>query len=104
MAATGRKGVAMGKDKFKKRKEHKRLIRAELLRRNVKVTAIAADLGVTIQAVYKGMMTGSARVKAALIEAGVPARMLGKAPSPQPSSTRGEGDEEYRQDACATEG
>jgi hypothetical protein len=76
----------MGKDKFKKRKERKRLIRAELLRRNILVRDIAAGLGVTIQAVYKGMGAGSARVKAALIEAGVPTRMFKADSSTQPKS------------------
>jgi|WetSurMetagenome_2_1015567.scaffolds.fasta_scaffold1178475_2 hypothetical protein len=108
----------MGKDKFKKRKERKRLIRAELLRRNILVRDIAAGLGVTIQAVYKGMGAGSARVKAALIEAGVPERMFKQAPSPQPKSPltplcKGGGregdkhrqeDKDHRLEACATEG
>ena len=74
----------MGKDKFKKRKERKRLIRAELLRRNILVRDIAAGLGISMVAVYKGMMTGSARVTAALIEAGVPMRLLKQIPAPQP--------------------
>ena len=85
----------MSKDKFQKRKERKRLIRAELLRRDIKVTEIAAGLGYTVQAIYKGM-TSSPKVMAALIEAGVPARLFGKTPSPQPSPTRGEGEDELR--------
>ena len=35
----------MSKDKFKKRKERKRLVRAEMLRRDVKAQQIAAGLG-----------------------------------------------------------
>jgi hypothetical protein len=113
----------MGKDKFKKRKERKRLIRAELLRKNIMVKEIAAGLGVTIQAVYKGMGAGSARVTEALIAAGVPKRLLKQIPPSPPlekggdcSSTQpkgghtgpplqqGEVDEDHRYEACASGG
>jgi len=84
----------MAKHKFRKRKERKRLIRAEMLRRNITVREIAAGLrhtsgqAYTVQAVYKGMLS-SPKVMAALIAAGVPAKMFGKEPS-QSSSFREE--------------
>jgi hypothetical protein len=94
LEACATKGKEMGKDKFKKRKERKRLIRAELLRRNIRVKDVAAGLGVSMVAVYKGMMTGSARVAAALIEAGVPARMF---------KSRGQGSGARGQDSTSPE-
>ena len=74
----------MAKDKFRKRKEQKRLIRGEMVGRGIRVVEVAARLRhpggkpYTVQAVYKGM-TSSPRVVAALISAGVPARLFGKA-------------------------
>ena len=79
----------MSKDKFKKRKERKRLVRAEMLRRDVKAQQIAAGLGYTVQAVYKGMIS-SPKVMAALVAAGVPEKMFGR--------------KDHRPEACATKG
>lgn len=76
----------MAKDKFRKRKEQKRLIRGEMIKRGIRVAEIAAGLKhpggkpYTVQAVYKGM-TNSPRVMAALIAAGIPARLFGKTAS-----------------------
>ena len=88
----------MGKDKFRKRKERRRLIRGEMTKRGISGKDIAARVNRTESAVSQGCAT-SPRIVAALIEAGVPRRMFGKAaPSPQPSP-QGEGDKEGR--GCA---
>ncbi len=65
----------MGKDKFTKRKEWRRLIRGEMVKRGIYAKDIAAQLGITAGAVSKGY--GVPRIVAALIEAGVPARLFG---------------------------
>jgi len=76
----------MSKDKFKKRKERRRLIRGEMTKRGISGKEIAARVNRTESAVSQGCAT-SPRIVAALIEAGVPARLFGKAaPSPQPKS------------------
>jgi hypothetical protein len=93
----------MGKDKFKKRKEARRLIRGEMTKRGILGKEIAVQAGVCEAAVSRYCAT-SPRIVAALIKAGVPERMFKHAPSPQPSPLKGEGDKDHRQDACATGG
>jgi hypothetical protein len=98
----------MGKDKFKKRKERRRLIRGEMTKRGISGKEIAARVNRTESAVSQGCAT-SPRIVAELIRQGVPARLFGKSrgqdsPSPLSSPTRGEGDKDHRRDACATEG
>lgn len=90
----------MGKDKFKKRKEARRLIRGEMTKRGILGKEIAAQAGVCEAAVSRYCAT-SPRIVAALIEAGVPERMFKHAPSTQPSSTRGEGEENKEAGSCA---
>jgi predicted transcriptional regulator len=65
----------MSKDKFKKRKERRRLIRGEMTKRGISGKEIAAKVGVDPSAVSKYCAT-SPRIVAALIEAGVPARLF----------------------------
>jgi|GEM_PF-1886764 hypothetical protein len=65
----------MGKDKFTKRKEWKRLIRGEMVKRGIFAKDIAAKLKITEGAVSKGY--GVPRIMEAIIEAGVPARLFG---------------------------
>lgn len=69
----------MSKDKFKKRKDRRRLIRGEMTKRGISGRAIATKIGVDPSAVSRGCAT-SPRIVAALIEAGIPARLFGKAP------------------------
>ena len=73
----------MSKNKFKKRKDRKRLIRAEMVKRGILSKEIAARLGVSEPAVSQGCAT-SPRIVAALIEAGVPERVFGKIAPPRP--------------------
>jgi len=65
----------MSKDKFKKRKEKRRLIRGEMTKRGIVGKEVAVRLGITPGAVSKYCAT-SPRIVAALIEAGIPARMF----------------------------
>lgn len=65
----------MGKDKFKKRKERRRLIRGEMTKRGISGIEIAARVNRTPSAVSQGCAT-SPRIVAALIEAGVPAKLF----------------------------
>jgi hypothetical protein len=95
----------MGKNKFTKRKEARRLIRGEMTKRGIVGKAIALQLGISEAAVSKGCAT-SPRIVAALIEAGVPRRMFGKAApaaksplTPLYKGGEGEGDKEGR--TCA---
>jgi hypothetical protein len=81
----------MGKDKFKKRKERRRLIRGEMTKRGISGKEIAAQTGLTESAVSQGCAT-SPRVREALIKAGLPARLFGKATAAQPSPSGGEGE------------
>jgi thiamine biosynthesis lipoprotein ApbE len=64
----------MGKDKFTKRKEWRRLIRGEMVKRGIYAKDIAKQLKITAGAVSKGY--GVPRIQEALIEAGVPARLF----------------------------
>ena len=73
----------MSKNKFKKRKDRKRLIRAEMVKRGILSKEIAARLGISEPAVSQGCAT-SPRIVAALIEAGVPERVFGKTSPPSP--------------------
>jgi len=65
----------MGKDKFSKRKERKRLVRAEMVKRGIYAKDIAAALNISESAVSQGCTT-SPRTVAALIEAGIPVRLF----------------------------
>lgn len=65
----------MAKDKFKKRKERKRRVRAEMVKRGIRSKEIAARLGISEPAVSQGCAT-SPRIVAALIEAGLPERLF----------------------------
>jgi lambda repressor-like predicted transcriptional regulator len=100
----------MGKDKFKKRQQKRRLIRAEMTKRGISGREIAAQAGVCEAAVSRYCAT-SPRVVEALIKAGVPERLFGKkarSSQPKPPLTPpykgGEGEGEHRQDGCLTEG
>ena len=85
----------MAKDKFRKRKDLRRNIRGEMTKRGIVGREIAAKLNITPGAVSKGCAT-SPRIIAALIEAGVPARMFGKDRG-QGSGVRGQGSEDRGQ-------
>ncbi len=78
----------MSKDKFRKRQERRRLIRGEMTKRGISGRKIAAQLGITPGAVSKYCAT-SPRIVAALIEAGLPAKLFGDkarvAQSPAPT-------------------
>jgi hypothetical protein len=96
----------MSKDKFKKRKLQRRKIRWAMEDLGIKGKDIAARLGISEAAVSQGCAT-SPRIVAALVEAGVPARLFGKAaPAPQPGAAggtpalRGEGAKEKEEAAC----
>jgi hypothetical protein len=99
----------MGKDKFKKRKERRRLIRGEMTKRGISGKDIAVRVNRTESAVSQGCAT-SPRIVAALIEAGVPERMFKHVLQPKSPLTplckggEGEGDKDHRLEACATEG
>lgn len=80
----------MGKDKFGRRKERKRLVRAEMVKRGILAKEIAKELNISESAVSQGCATSS-RIVAALIEAGLPERLFG-------------GKKNGRQDAAPTEG
>ncbi len=67
----------MSKDKFKKRKERRRFIRGEMTKRGITGKQIAARLGISEPAVSVGCATAP-RIVAALIEAGMPARLFKK--------------------------
>ncbi len=64
----------MGKNKFTKRKEKRRAIRGEMVKRGILAKDIAAQLGITEAAVSQGY--GVPRIMAALIQAGLPARLF----------------------------
>jgi FixJ family two-component response regulator len=66
----------MGKDKFRKRKERRRLIRGEMTKRGILGKQIAAQLGISEAAVSQGCATSS-RIVAALIAAGMPENLFG---------------------------
>jgi hypothetical protein len=78
----------MAKDKFKKRKERRRQIRGEMTKRGILGKDIAAQLGISEPAVSVGCAT-SPRVVAALIAAGMPARLFGKGAASTDSATKG---------------
>jgi hypothetical protein len=80
----------MGKDKFEKRKEARRLIRGEMTKRGILGKEIAVQAGVCEAAVSRYCAT-SPRVVAALIKAGVPERLFKQIP-PSPPLQRGEKD------------
>jgi transcriptional regulator with XRE-family HTH domain len=65
----------MSKDKFRKRKDRRRLIRGEMTKRGISGREIAARIGVDPSTVSKYCAT-SPRVIAALIEAGVPEKFF----------------------------
>jgi hypothetical protein len=84
----------MADDKCTKRKKMRRLIRGEMTKRGIKGKDIAAQLGLCEMAVSKGCAT-SPRVVAALIEAGIPARLF--------PAQRRRGKKDGRQDAAPPE-
>lgn len=65
----------MSKDKFKKPRERRRIIRGEMTKRGISGKEIAARLGISEPAVSQGCATAP-RIVAALIEAGMPARLF----------------------------
>jgi len=65
----------MSKDKFKKRKDRRRLIRGEMTKRGISGKALAAKIGVSEATVSRYCAT-SPQVVAALIAAGVPAGLF----------------------------
>ena len=77
----------MSKEKFRKRKERKRLIRAEMVKRGILSKEIAARLGISEPAVSQGCAT-SPRIVAEIIAAGVPARLFGES---RGQESRGQG-------------
>ena len=77
----------MSKNKFKKRKERRRFIRGEMTKRGIIGKVIAGRLGISAAAVSLGCAT-SPRVVAALIEAGMPARLFKQPSQPCPRGMR----------------
>jgi hypothetical protein len=82
----------MGKDKFKKRKERRRFIRGEMTKRGISGREIAARLGISPPAVSMNCAT-SPRIVAALIEAGMPARLFRKVSRNDAKNGKGRCDE-----------